>query len=106
MPTGSARSTRRPGRPAGLALLAGAGARSLRPVADAVVAAAYDVLRDDDVAFVARLKKAGVDVTLRLVDGVNHGFMGAPNPPPAVAETLSFVRDWFMKVADAADSSR
>jgi acetyl esterase len=69
-----------------------------------VVAAAYDVLRDDDLAFAARLKGAGVDVTLRLVEGVNHGFMGSPTPPPAVAETLGFVRDWFVKVAGAADS--
>ncbi len=71
-----------------------------------IVAAAYDVLRDDDLAFAARLKKAGVDVALRLVEGVNHGFMGAPNPPPAVAETLAFVRDWFVKVAKPADSRR
>ncbi|HVZ14731.1 MAG TPA: alpha/beta hydrolase [Bauldia sp.] len=71
-----------------------------------IVVAAYDVLRDDDLAFAARLKKAGVEVTLRLVEGVNHGFMGAPNPPPAVAETLAFVRDWFVKVASPADSRR
>jgi len=32
--------------------------------------------------------------------------MGSPNPPPAVAETLAFVRDWFVKVAKPADSRR
>jgi acetyl esterase len=64
-----------------------------------VVVAAYDVLRDDDLAFAALLKKAGVDVALCLVEGVNHGFMGAPTPPPAVAETLVLVRQWFNHVA-------
>ena len=60
-----------------------------------IVAAAYDVLRDDDLAFAARLRQAGVDVRLDLVEGVNHGFMGSPTPPPAVAETLALVGRWF-----------
>ena len=63
-----------------------------------IVAAAYDVLRDDDLAFATRLQQSGVDVTLELVEGVNHGFMGSTKPPPAVAATLLVVRRWFDRV--------
>ena len=64
-----------------------------------IIAAAYDVLRDDDAAFAGRLRTAGVPVVLRIVPGVNHGFMGAPNPPPAAEETLAFIGDWFASVS-------
>jgi acetyl esterase len=63
-----------------------------------IVAAAYDVLRDDELSFARRLKGAGVDATLHVVDGVNHGFMGTPKAPPAVAETLEFLRQWFLSI--------
>jgi acetyl esterase len=65
-----------------------------------IIAAAYDVLSDDGATFAARLTREGVPTTFRIVDGVNHGFMGAPNPPPAVAETLTLVRRWFASACD------
>jgi acetyl esterase/lipase len=47
-----------------------------------IVAAAYDALRDDDLSFAKRLQNSGVEVSVRLVDGVNHGLMGVPTAPP------------------------
>jgi alpha/beta hydrolase fold len=52
-------------------------------------------LRDEAGTFAARLTGAGVPVTFRMVAGVNHGFMGAPQPLTAVKETLSFVAHWM-----------
>ncbi len=60
-----------------------------------IVVAAYDALRDEGIAFAARLKAAGVSVQLQVTPGVNHGYMGAPNSPKAVGETLAVVADWL-----------
>jgi len=60
-----------------------------------VFTAAYDVLAEDGALFAARLKSAGVATTYRHVEGVNHGFIGAPNPPPATLATYEAVADWM-----------
>ncbi|MET4633358.1 alpha/beta hydrolase [Kaistia defluvii] len=60
-----------------------------------VFTAAYDVLAEDGALFAARLKSAGVATTYLHVEGVNHGFIGAPNPPPATLATYEAVADWM-----------
>jgi acetyl esterase len=60
-----------------------------------IIGAHYDVLRDEAAAFAGRLADAKAPIAFRIVPGVNHGFMGAPTPPPQVAETLSFIRARF-----------
>jgi len=60
-----------------------------------VITAAYDVLAEDGALFAARLKSAGVATTYLHVEGVNHGFIGAPNPPPATLATYEAVADWM-----------
>jgi len=64
-----------------------------------VVTAAYDVLAQDGALFAARLGAAGVAVAHRHVQGVNHGFIGVPNPPPATIATYEAVADWMRSVA-------
>ncbi|MCX5578845.1 alpha/beta hydrolase [Kaistia terrae] len=60
-----------------------------------VITAAYDVLAEDGALFAARLKSAGVETSYLHVEGVNHGFIGAPNPPPATLATYEAVADWM-----------
>lgn len=60
-----------------------------------VVTAAYDVLAEDGALFAARLRSAEVATTYLHVEGVNHGFIGAPNPPPATLSTYEAVADWI-----------
>jgi len=60
-----------------------------------ILGAHYDVLRDEAAAFAARLTDAKAPIAFRVVPGVNHGFMGAPIPPPQVAKTLAFIGAWF-----------
>ena len=64
-----------------------------------VVTAAYDVLAQDGALFAARLGAAGVAVTHRHVQSVNHGFIGVPNPPPATIATYEAVAAWMDSVA-------
>ncbi|MBN9026747.1 MAG: alpha/beta hydrolase fold domain-containing protein, partial [Rhizobiales bacterium] len=60
-----------------------------------VITAAYDVLAEDGASLAARLRSAEVDTTYLHVEGVNHGFIGAPNPPPATLSTYEAVADWM-----------
>ena len=53
------------------------------------------VLRDEAEMFSDRLMGAGIPVAFRVVQGVNHGFMGAPTPPPQVSESLAVISAWF-----------
>lgn len=63
-----------------------------------IVAANYDVLRDEAAAFAARLSADDVPVAFRIVPGTNHGFLGTPTSPPQVAETLAFIGSWFAAI--------
>src|SRR5271170_6413740 len=60
-----------------------------------ILGAYYDVLRDEAETFSDRLMGAGIPVAFRVVRGVNHGFMGAPTPPPQVSESLAVISAWF-----------
>ncbi|MBN9059201.1 MAG: alpha/beta hydrolase fold domain-containing protein, partial [Rhizobiales bacterium] len=60
-----------------------------------VITAAYDVLAEDGALLAARLRSAEVATTYLHVEGVNHGFIGAPNPPPATLSTYEAVADWM-----------
>ncbi|WP_018185339.1 alpha/beta hydrolase [Kaistia granuli] len=63
-----------------------------------VITAAYDVLAEDGALFAARLDAAGAPVSYHHVQGVNHGFIGAPNPPPATLATYEAVAAWMKSV--------
>lgn len=56
-----------------------------------VVLAEYDVLRDEGAAYAAKLRDAGVDVTLRECSGFTHGFIRLHNIVPAVRDELAHV---------------
>lgn len=43
-----------------------------------ILAAEYDVLRDEDIAYAGALRQAGVDVTLHVEPGAHHGFWNLP----------------------------
>ncbi|BCP53873.1 acetylhydrolase [Kaistia sp. 32K] len=63
-----------------------------------IVTAAYDVLAQDGALFAARLATAGVTVTYRHVQGVNHGFIGVPTPPPGTIAAYEAVAEWMERV--------
>jgi acetyl esterase len=43
-----------------------------------ILAAQFDALRDSNIEFARRLHDAGVDVTLEIEQGVNHGYLNIP----------------------------
>ena len=63
-----------------------------------IVAANYNVLRDEATAFAARLSADDVPVAFRIVPGTSHGFLGTPTPPPQIAEALAFIGSWFAAI--------
>jgi acetyl esterase len=57
-----------------------------------VVAAEYDVLRDEGLAYARRLAKDGVEVTEMFGEGMNHGFAASPNEFPFLKQAKDALR--------------
>ena len=60
-----------------------------------IVSAHYDVLRDDASQMEARLRAAGVGVVHHRMQGVNHGFLAAPDDVGGVARAQRHTADWI-----------
>jgi acetyl esterase len=64
-----------------------------------ISAAEFDPLRDDGVLYADKLKQAGVDVTLRLEQGVGHSYLWLRKTSPvaidAFAAQMAFLRGKF-----------
>lgn len=68
-----------------------------------VVTAQFDPLRDQGVAFAARLQKAGVDVRAYDYPGMIHGFAGLPDLTPVADEAIAYVADGFKQAVSRTD---
>jgi acetyl esterase len=64
--------------------------------------AELDVLRDDGVRLAARLREAGVDVTLETVPGVLHGFMRLSRSVAAARDAIARAGAWLQAVSAPA----
>jgi len=72
---------------------------ALRKAAPAfVITGELDPLRDEGEAYAERLRKAGVDVTLRRFDGQIHGFYSMPLAIPAAVEAIAQTCELLQKV--------
>ena len=60
-----------------------------------IITAEYDLLRDEGMAYAARLKQSGVDTTLVHYDDMNHGFMGMAGLLDRADEALAAASEWL-----------
>jgi len=63
-----------------------------------VMVAEYDVLRDEGEAFARRLREAGVDTTLRVCAGMNHGFLKYTHAIDVADAALHDACAWLRRV--------
>jgi acetyl esterase len=66
-----------------------------------VVLGELDPLRDEGLAYVARLASAGVSVASRCDAGMVHGYIGGAGAIPAAAEALRTSGDWIRARLDS-----
>ncbi|WP_083884069.1 alpha/beta hydrolase [Nocardia higoensis] len=75
-----------------------------------IVSAGLDTLEDQSPAYAERLRRAGVDVTLRRHPRATHSFLSMPGlvaaAQPARAQILAFLRDQVQAGARRAESGR
>jgi acetyl esterase len=62
----------------------------------------YDLLRDEVLAYAARLKAAGVPVSTHRFDGLVHGFFGMSLLSPAAAQAVATMNQDLRRLLDAA----
>jgi acetyl esterase len=66
-----------------------------------IIAAEYDILRDESIVFAERLRRARVPAVHRVVERVNHGFLGNAEDLEEISSTLAVVRNWVHDVENA-----
>lgn len=69
-----------------------------------IVVCEHDALRPSGEAFARQLDKAGVDVSLRLEQGADHGHINEP-ADPAARRTVESIASWIRWVAQSRRSS-
>jgi acetyl esterase len=67
-----------------------------------VAVASHDVLRDEGLAYGARLKQAGVEVEAKTYEGMVHGFAGFLGLVDTADRALAEMADWARSVASRA----
>jgi acetyl esterase len=65
----------------------------------------YDVLRDECLAYVDKLKESGVNTTLQLVEGHIHAFANSagvsPSATPALQQSIKALEEGMKRAAEA-----
>jgi acetyl esterase len=79
-------------------------ARGLPPTM--IVLGELDPLRDEGLAFAARLAQEGVSVTCRCDAEMVHGYLGAAGVVPAAAEALQASANWIRARLHSGDQSK